>query len=97
MSGLAGSLHPSEASLLCQKLKFPMESVTFRYTEGPFSRHQDGRASGAVLESWAELTFLGEPQVGESRVAFQGLVMGTQAYAGTRGVKAPPIGCCVHV
>ena len=56
-----------------------MESVTFRYTEGPFSRHQDGRASGAVLESWAELTFLGEPQVGESHVAFQGLVMGTQA------------------
>ena len=27
--------------------------------------------------------FLGEPQVGESHVAFQGLVMGTQAHAGT--------------
>ena len=41
--------------------------------------------------------FLGETQVGEPHVAFQGLVMGTQVHAGTRGVKACLIGCCMHM
>ena len=72
-------------------------SAFFRYTEGPFSCHQDGRASGAVLESWAELTFLGEPQVGEPHVAFHGLVLGTQTHNWNLWGEGTPIRCCVHM
>ena len=64
LGGLAVSLHPPEALLLCQKLKSPKESVAFRNTEGPFSHHQMVGCLGLSLRAGMSSRFWESPRSG---------------------------------